>query len=526
MGYVGDSHSLPEPLRSRFLAGGADMKRLMPGKLFVGEGGDLNAFGPVLRYDASTGSGSGGGPLIDLESGLVLGIHLGGQWTGSRKENFAAPAWELLKEPRAKELLVEHAARFEAPEAKAPPKPSALGLKDPIPYDPEFLSGFRAPLPLPTKADLTGPTLKGRPLDYVRFSLVMNEKRGTALFTAANVDRDQLLRVPRPGNDNFWLDARLAPELQSNADFFRGNGFDRGHLANPRTVSWGDYETAKRAYQAAFAYTNIAPQLAPFNQRGWAALEDHVLAKLRPESRRLCLFVGPALRPDDFVHQGRQVPRSFWMVAVLQNPAEPSKPFVEAFMMEQYQPWRGGDLVPIPHERRPDFDARVFAVGVEQIEALTALDFGPLKGLDPRSQRDVANGLYHVGRTAEGAIPLADDVEKKADKAKSKCAAGATGTEVRQAARQALSQGALPDDATAPVQALGANDPSVRSGAEEVLASSKAAIPALTRALSNESATIRLGAASALGRRWVGSRPRVRQRNWLAPSRTRMPWWQ
>lgn len=59
-------------------------KRLLPGRVL--------AFGPTgqrgnfdeLTTDISTSSGAGGGPLIDMNSGKVLGLHWAGRWQGER----------------------------------------------------------------------------------------------------------------------------------------------------------------------------------------------------------------------------------------------------------------------------------------------------------------------------------------------------------------------------------------------------------------------------------------------------------
>lgn len=54
---------------------------------------------PALEYDCSTTGGSGGAPLIDLESGLVLGVHYAGRYL---EGNYAAPGPQLARDRRVR----------------------------------------------------------------------------------------------------------------------------------------------------------------------------------------------------------------------------------------------------------------------------------------------------------------------------------------------------------------------------------------------------------------------------------------
>ena len=78
--------------------GGYELKRVMPGKA---TGLDDERPGARLRYDTSTLAGVSGSPIVSLDTGEVLGIgtmriYLEGSW--------AVPAWELLADPRVREL--------------------------------------------------------------------------------------------------------------------------------------------------------------------------------------------------------------------------------------------------------------------------------------------------------------------------------------------------------------------------------------------------------------------------------------
>lgn len=91
---------------------------LQPGKaLQVGELPDTSRL-PALAHDCGSGSGSAGGPVIDLDTGYVLGVHT------HRKPGsggFAQPAWELARDPH----VWEHEIRFQPD-----PRPSWLAAWD------------------------------------------------------------------------------------------------------------------------------------------------------------------------------------------------------------------------------------------------------------------------------------------------------------------------------------------------------------------------------------------------------------
>ncbi|AXA89817.1 serine protease [Massilia sp. YMA4] len=71
-----------------------DVKRLLPGQLHptVQIAG---LPGPVLRHDSSTLGGSSGSPLLEVETGLVVGLH----YRGGDPFNYAIPTSALASDP-------------------------------------------------------------------------------------------------------------------------------------------------------------------------------------------------------------------------------------------------------------------------------------------------------------------------------------------------------------------------------------------------------------------------------------------
>jgi hypothetical protein len=68
---------------------------VQPGKV-LGLGNITGGGAPGLLHDCSTVGGSGGGPLIELASGDVLGLHTSGR---AGTNNYAEPLWELARDP-------------------------------------------------------------------------------------------------------------------------------------------------------------------------------------------------------------------------------------------------------------------------------------------------------------------------------------------------------------------------------------------------------------------------------------------
>lgn len=170
-------------------------------------------------------------------------------------------------------------------------------------------------VPLPTVAVTT------ERLDYVHFTVLQQPERRLAALTAVNIDGASLVDVPRSG-DRWMLDDRLPASAQAGPELYASNPFDRGHLVRRRDPVWGD--DAERANADTFHYTNAAPQVDLFNQGPelWLGLEDYLLNHAATYDRRLTVFTGPVLAPDDPEYRGVHIPRRFWKIAVWIQDAE------------------------------------------------------------------------------------------------------------------------------------------------------------------------------------------------------------
>jgi endonuclease G len=250
-------------------------------------------------------------------------------------------------------------------------------LADRTGYDPGFLG---APVPLPVPSD--GARLVE--LAYQHFTVLLRPDRRLAAATAVAVDGERLVEVERA--DDWRLDPRVPADQQADDALYRGNDLDRGHLVRRRDPVWGDEETARRANEDTFFFTNAAPQHADFNQGKelWNGLEDYLLEQAAAYDRRLVVLTGPVLDPGDPLYRGVQVPLRFWKVAAaLDGDGALSAtayvldqtPLVDDLPRSLREAQEEGQPPPLgPY--------RTFQVPVDDVARLTALDLGPLPAAD------------------------------------------------------------------------------------------------------------------------------------------------
>ncbi len=197
-------------------------------------------------------------------------------------------------------------------------------------YEATFL-GVRVALPHPSDdRSITE-------LGYPHFTVLLDPQRRLAASTGVNIDGSRLLDLGR--GDDWHLDDRVPASAQTGPEVYARNDLDRGHLVRRRDPVWGERDVAAAANEATFAYTNAAPQAAPFNQGPalWSGLEDHVLAYARAFAHRISVFTGPVLEPDDPLYRGIRIPRRFWKIAAWAARTDAGPPELRAagFLLDQ-----------------------------------------------------------------------------------------------------------------------------------------------------------------------------------------------
>jgi endonuclease G len=246
-------------------------------------------------------------------------------------------------------------------------------------YDPNFLTKT---VPFPTlneKMRQDSVSLiddkNSNELKYNHFSIVMSKTRKLAIYTAVNIDGKQLRSIKR-SNDRWYFDPRIEKEFQIGPKLYFNNDLDRGHLVKREDPIWGDEDTAYKANEDTFHFTNCAPQHKDFNQKTWVDLENYIIKNAKNNSLKVSIFTGPIFRDDDLVYRENfKIPKDFWKVAVmLKDNGE-----LSATSYLQTQQNLINDLEFVYDEYK------TYQVRITEIEAATKLDFGTLRDKDPMS---------------------------------------------------------------------------------------------------------------------------------------------
>jgi len=249
-------------------------------------------------------------------------------------------------------------------------------------FDAAFLG---APVPVPVvgasrAGDVaSGPGVADGVLRYHHFSLVLSATRRFAFFVAANVDGRR--RFTQARDDDRWvIDPRL-PGAQVGDELYHDNDLDRGHLARRADLLWGDsLDDALTAVADTFHYANCVPQHRDFNQNQttWQGLEDYVLTRIADGRLRANVYTGPVFGDDDPTYRGVRIPRAFWKVVAAGTAG--GRVHATAYLLEQ-----SALITDLQREREepPLGPYLTFQTAVSHVEALTGVDFGPLRAVDP-----------------------------------------------------------------------------------------------------------------------------------------------
>ena len=284
----------------------------------------------VIVHDAFSAEGIPGGPLVDVNTGLVIGVHFGRR---DGHGGFVVPSWALFRDPLVRSAAVNFrdmdGTRAGGPVVRKvvhdPDYSSRTG------YDPKF-TGVEIPLPKAKETVLARTDEGGSILDYEHFSVAMHAKRKLPVFVAANVDGRKKLRRPEPGKNyspgalagvdtdraNVWLlDPRIEAKWQLSPGFLAryGNELDREHLAGRGLVVWGEtYKELRRANGDTYHLTNVLPGKTGASSRAgaWAEIEKRIVALA--SDRRVTVMLGPIFDQDDATLDGVQIPGKLWVV--------------------------------------------------------------------------------------------------------------------------------------------------------------------------------------------------------------------
>ena len=274
-------------------------------------------------------------------------------------------------------------------------------------YQSDFLDGLEVPLPEISPRLVEQAFGDGNPIDHSRFSIVFNEDRGFATFTAHNIDGATMLphgTIPRV--DDFRPDPDIMPaDLQVNND--RGyfdNPWDRGHLVRRSSLHWGDVDLARIADNESFVWSNIAPQHRRLHSSAWGQIELWMLRQISDEHRQACVFTGPVFTPDDPVVDNQQgeppfrLPAGFWKIMVTRDA---DRSLAAGFVVWQRD---------FDSERPVTFSPTLEQVRLTTIEHLTGLAFPALRMADPllftRADRSLVPRVFPPSPSPRGSARI------------------------------------------------------------------------------------------------------------------------
>lgn len=370
IGYVASDSRARHPLVQTVYADTIDRKCAAPGRLLAFEPGK-----PLL-HDCATVGNSAAALMLDLNTGQALGIHVAGALDGPGAGVTSLDIRDTLLEvgvppqPATREI----ASVGEDLEAR---RRTAQDYADRVGYDSGFL-GEEIPPPKATDAICSdvlefedAPGRTATLLPYEHFSVCMSKSRRMCLFTACNVEGGDLKDLVRTGTR--WLfDPRIDVEFQAGDELYRKNDLDRGHMVRRLDPVWG--ESAERANEDTFHFTNSCPQHKDLNQKTWNDLEDYVLQNAGTHRLKLNVFTGPVFRDEDPAYRDFRLPLEFWKVVVMIK--------------------RGGDLSATAYvlsqaDRVTGLEFafgefRTYQVPLVDVEEWTNLEFGKLRDFDPK----------------------------------------------------------------------------------------------------------------------------------------------
>lgn len=250
--------------------------------------------------------------LVEKNGTISININQGGIVTAAAKPRAAAGTEEAIAEEIKK---LEETTDFSLCKGY---QSKFLGTKYdiPLPQPKTELKKFIA------KIGNTDSTV----LKYYTYSTIFHSVRMMPVISGVNVDGSAAKRLDNSERKDVWLrDTRLSFDIQLDDAYYKGSGFDRGHMSRREDANWGaTAEDAKRNADLTCMYTNACPQVAKINQSSrsglWGKLEKIVLETgaeaEKGKTAKITVFNGPIFKKNDPVFRGIQVPMDFYKIVL------------------------------------------------------------------------------------------------------------------------------------------------------------------------------------------------------------------
>ncbi len=218
-------------------------------------------------------------------------------------------------------------------------------------------------------------------LKYYNYSTIFHSVRMMPVISGININGDPAKRQDNSERKDVWLrDNRLSFDIQLSDSYYKGSGFDRGHMSRREDANWGDTpEDAKRNADLTCMYTNACPQVAKLNQskrKGlWGILEKVVLEKgaeiEKGKTALISVFNGPIFKEDDPVYRGIQVPMDFYKVVLWVTDDGNLK--ATAFKLSQVKLVSDVDFEQLDLDQNTEF--KEYQCSIKSLQEKTKIDF-------------------------------------------------------------------------------------------------------------------------------------------------------
>lgn len=192
-------------------------------------------------------------------------------------------------------------------------------------------------------------------VQHTGYTLSYNEEHEQPNWVAYLLTADKVFSGMSDREDNFREDPSIPTGSATLADY-RGSGYDRGHLIPAADQKW-----SAQAMDDSFFLSNMSPQTHSFNAGIWSKLESAVRT-LAAQNQEICVVTGPVLTDGPYKTIGANkvsVPNSYYKV-----------------ILDYYGPEKKAIGFVLAQDAKGNLSA--FAMTVDDVEALTGIDFFPL----------------------------------------------------------------------------------------------------------------------------------------------------
>jgi DNA/RNA endonuclease G (NUC1) len=130
----------------------------------------------------------------------------------------------------------------------------------------------------------------------------INKSDRTVVFSFYIVEREKTLAPNAKRFNVFTYDPSIDMSYQVNNKYYRGSGYDRGHLFSNDD---GNYE--QQVSKRTFYFTNVIPQSPELNRGTWKMLEGEI-RDLAIKHEKVYVYID--ISYDDTVVNGMKIPSS------------------------------------------------------------------------------------------------------------------------------------------------------------------------------------------------------------------------